>query len=460
MIFDVLYNDPNPGIITKLRVKEGKKVMKTDVLCEYRTSKKNLLKSNWEGVVMKICKHVDQTVKFGDKLAIVKRCCEVDADKFKPEMSKVSMEYFRNKLGFPSLLVYRSNPIVLSQKYTKELLMDKKLVLIVDLDETIIHTLEYDEPQNFKEIFRFRVQKGGAVQHTKLRPYVHRFLKNISNYYELQIFTFGSKAYANAIVKYLDPQKKYFQNRILSREDSINKKCKAYNLEHMFPGGDNMVCIIDDLEKVWQSVPNMIPVKPYTFVPQDAERNIDFAKCRITTALQKDEFSCLTNEGETDDYLLRLEEVLMNIHSSFYKQYEKNPQSLGNGELDLKKIVPQRKRKVLKDCNIFFSDVVIPKHNLKDSWAYRLAVNYGASVQTRLVVVGQEKTTHVVGFRECRREEEMARKHNIAMVSIDWLVDSIEKWERVDDTLYPISKGSSRRYEQYKDFKGYMKPVQ
>ena len=101
----------------------------------------------------------------------------------------------------------------------------------------------------------------------------------------------------------------------------------------------------------------------------------------------------------------------------------------------------------------------VPKHNLKDSWAYRLAVNYGASAQTSLVVVSQEKT-HVVGFRECRREEEMARKHNIAMVSIDWLVDSIEKWKRVDDTLYPISKGSSRRYEQYKDFKGYVKPVQ
>lgn len=465
MFIVVLYDDPNPGLITKLGIKEGKKVMKTDVLCEYKTSKTNVLKCNSEGTVTKICTRVNETVKTGDKLAIIKISPnirrEVDAVKLKPKMSKASMEYFRNKLGFPCSLVYRSNSTVLSQKHTNELLMEKKLVLIVDLDETIIHTLEYDEPQNFKAVFQFRSQQNVKVQHTKLRPYVHRFLRIISNYYELHIFTFGTKSYANAIVKYLDPQKKYFKNRILSREDSINSKYKVDNLKHMFPGGDNMVCIIDNLETVWQSVPNMIPVKPYIFTPEEAELNIDSAKCQITKAIgKKDEFSYLTHEDEIDDYLLRLEEVLLNIHSSFYEQYEKNPQSLDNGELDLKNIVPQWKRKVLKGCNIFFSDVVIPKHSLEDSWAYRLALNYGAAVQTGLIAAGPGKTTHIVGIRECRREEDVARKHNIAMVNIDWLVDSIEKFKRVDDNLYPISKGSSRRYEQYTNFRGCMNSVQ
>ena len=467
-LIELSYNDSNPGIITKLKVEEGSKVTEEDIFCIYRTKGEWAFTCAIEGVVRKIFVSVEQPVKFGDKLALIERCSakpvrknNVSAGFGESDNNQICREFFKKKLGFQASLVSRFHPLLLGKMHMNDLLNKKKLALIVDLDNTIIHSAKFEEPTNFKDVFQFQRMSNGPFRHVKMRPHTDRFLANISNYYELYIFTLGTKSYAKSIVKQLDPLKTYFQERILSIEDSTDGKHKFCNLKHMFPAGDNMVCIIDDNEYVWNSIPNLMRAKSYTYFDENANDSGSKYMGKFSAVSAKN-YSVTNDQSEeaheeTDNYLIHLENVLIKIHSQFYKKYEKNPQSLGNGELDLKKIVPQRKRKVLKDCNIFFSDVVIPKHNLKDSWAYRLAVNYGASVQTSLVVVGPEKTTHIVGLRECRREEEMARKHNIAMVSIDWLIDSIEKWKRVDDTLYPISKGSSRRYVQYKNFKGCMK---
>lgn len=41
----------------------------------------------------------------------------------------------------------------------------------------------------------------------------------------------------------------------------------------MFPCGDNMVCIIDDREDVWEYASNLIHVKPYHFFQHTGDIN-------------------------------------------------------------------------------------------------------------------------------------------------------------------------------------------
>jgi RNA polymerase II subunit A-like phosphatase len=52
------------------------------------------------------------------------------------------------------------------------------------------------------------------------RPGLVDFLRDMSELYELHVYTAGSRTYANAVCKGLDPDGRYFGDRILSRDES------------------------------------------------------------------------------------------------------------------------------------------------------------------------------------------------------------------------------------------------
>uniref|UniRef100_A0A671SR46 RNA polymerase II subunit A C-terminal domain phosphatase n=1 Tax=Sinocyclocheilus anshuiensis TaxID=1608454 RepID=A0A671SR46_9TELE len=143
---------------------------------------------------------------------------------------------------------------------------NRKLVLMVDLDQTLIHTTEqHCQRMSNKGIFHFQLGRGEPMLHTRLRPHCKDFLEKIAKLYELHVFTFGSRLYAHTIAGFLDPEKKLFSHRIMSRDECIDPFSKTGNLRNLFPCGDSMVCIIDDREDVWKFAPNLITVKKYIY---------------------------------------------------------------------------------------------------------------------------------------------------------------------------------------------------
>ncbi|XP_006875958.1 PREDICTED: RNA polymerase II subunit A C-terminal domain phosphatase [Chrysochloris asiatica] len=114
-------------------------------------------------------------------------------------------------------------------------------------------------------IFHFQLGRGEPMLHTRLRPHCKEFLEKVARLYELHVFTFGSRLYAHTIAGFLDPEKKLFSHRILSRDECIDPFSKTGNLRNLFPCGDSMVCIIDDREDVWKFAPNLITVKKYVY---------------------------------------------------------------------------------------------------------------------------------------------------------------------------------------------------
>ncbi|GFQ64327.1 RNA polymerase II subunit A C-terminal domain phosphatase, partial [Trichonephila clavata] len=154
------------------------------------------------------------------------------------------------------------------------LLKNRKLVLLVDLDQTLIHTTNDNVPEELPDVFHFQLYGSYSPwYHTKLRPGTVTFLENISKYYELHICTFGARLYAHKIAKILDPEGTFFSHRILSRDECFDATSKTGNLKGLFPRGDNMVCIIDDREDVWNFAPNVIHVKPYSYFRNTGDIN-------------------------------------------------------------------------------------------------------------------------------------------------------------------------------------------
>jgi len=99
--------------------------------------------------------------------------------------------------------------------------------LILDLDETLIHAdfdfkfFDHDHVVNFK-------YDGYDVSvPIFIRPGLEEFLQEVSEIFEIFIFTASKKEYADAVLNYLDPENKYFKYRFY-RENCISVKNKVY----------------------------------------------------------------------------------------------------------------------------------------------------------------------------------------------------------------------------------------
>jgi CTD small phosphatase-like protein 2 len=99
--------------------------------------------------------------------------------------------------------------------------------LILDLDETLIHA-DFDRIyKDYDAIINF-VYNGEETQvPIFIRPGLFEFLQLASQNFEIFIFTASIKEYADAVLNFLDPQKKVFKFRFY-RNDCINVKNRIF----------------------------------------------------------------------------------------------------------------------------------------------------------------------------------------------------------------------------------------
>ncbi|XP_075165552.1 RNA polymerase II subunit A C-terminal domain phosphatase Fcp1 [Haematobia irritans] len=308
---EVLSDDSNDGIVIKApveypririnrwRVREGFPVSASQVILLYEVlppeegddlptpppdTTIHKLKAQRVGVVKKRLYKDGATVKADTPLlelsacihttVIKDMCADCGADLRQNENGNTSEASVPMVHSIPDLKVTQKLAQKLGHDDTRRLLQDRKLVLLVDLDQTVIHTTNDNVPNNIKGIYHFQLYGPQSPwYHTRLRPGTPGFLERMSKFYELHICTFGARNYAHMIAQLLDPEGKFFSHRILSRDECFNATSKTDNLKALFPNGDSMVCIIDDREDVWNMASNLIQVKPYHFFQHTGDIN-------------------------------------------------------------------------------------------------------------------------------------------------------------------------------------------
>ncbi|KOS22172.1 RNA polymerase II subunit A C-terminal domain phosphatase [Escovopsis weberi] len=184
----------------------------------------------------------------------------------------------------------------------RRLLRQRKLSLVVDLDQTIIHACieptvgewqrDKMNPNHdaVKDVKSFQLNDdgprgiaSGCTYYIKLRPGLMEFLEVVSSMYELHVYTMGTRAYALNIARIVDPDKKLFGNRVISRDE--NGSITAKSLQRIFPVSTDMVVIIDDRADVWpMNRPNLIKVVPYDFFKGIGDINSSFLPKRQDTS--------------------------------------------------------------------------------------------------------------------------------------------------------------------------------
>lgn len=91
----------------------------------------------------------------------------------------------------------------------------KKYTLVLDLDETLIHTTR--EPTTIFDLkVDVTIDQSCYTVYVRKRPFLDVFLATMSRYYELVIFTAGVRRYADAVVDAVDRRRvvkrRYFRN--------------------------------------------------------------------------------------------------------------------------------------------------------------------------------------------------------------------------------------------------------
>jgi RNA polymerase II subunit A-like phosphatase len=221
---------------------------------------------------------------------------------------------------------------------SERLLAERKLILVVDLDQTVIHAAvdptigewmrDESNPNHraLKDVKTFCLEEtmpgirsphgprignpptASCWYYVKLRPGLDQFLKTMADMYEMHIYTMATKSYAKAIASIIDPDGKYFADRILSRDDSGSLMQKS--LKRLFPVSTSMVAVIDDRGDVWKWSNNLIKVMPYNFFVGIGDINSSFLPQRnggiiessmnrnIVSKLKEDQSPSSTNQPD------------------------------------------------------------------------------------------------------------------------------------------------------------------
>jgi Dullard-like phosphatase family protein len=115
-----------------------------------------------------------------------------------------------------------------SLNYSKSLDVKKLILpetnlktLILDLDETLIHSDFDGKYKDHDHTVTFISDNEEISVPVLIRPGLFEFIKNISEHFEIIVFTAGVKDYADAVLNYLDPDDRYFKHRFY-RHDCIN----------------------------------------------------------------------------------------------------------------------------------------------------------------------------------------------------------------------------------------------
>ncbi|MQL74755.1 hypothetical protein Taro_007130 [Colocasia esculenta] len=196
---------------------------------------------------------------------------------------------------------------------------EKRLVLVLDLDHTLLHTTPAlrlapgeayllrrpPPPLGQRTLFDLRETHGIL---TKLRPFVRTFLREAGAMYDLRICTKGNSAYAHRMTRLLDPEGSHFSpGDIVAREDFREKDKKSLDV---VPGGDErVVVILDDTVDVWENhLDNLVRVRPYgyfAFHGRPGEKS--FAEARL------DEEEAAGALAKSLDLLRRAHEMFLDL---------------------------------------------------------------------------------------------------------------------------------------------------
>ncbi|TVU19250.1 hypothetical protein EJB05_35389, partial [Eragrostis curvula] len=289
----------------------------------------------------------------------------------------------------------------------KNLLRERKLRLILDLDHTLINSTrlqditpaenKLDDPN--RSIFTLE----SMHMLTKLRPFVNKFLEEASDMFEMYIYTMADKAYAIEIAKLLDPGNIYFSSKIISNTDCTQQHQKG-------------------LDVVWKKhKENLILMERYHYFG---------SSCKQFGRGVKSLSELMQDERESDGALATILHVLKRIHAIFFDSAIETDLS----SRDVRQVIKAVRKHVLQGCKLVFSRVFPRNARPQDQFIWKMAEQLGAICCTDL----DSTVTHVVALDPGTDKAHWAAVNKKFLVHPRWIEAANFRWCRQPEEDFPV----------------------
>ena len=316
----------------------------------------------------------------------------------------------------------------------RRLIEERKLILVIDLDKTLIDTttvLSYQEAENLIHSDQ-TAQEGdflvfeldGTIFVVRFRPFVREFLEELYPYFHFQIYTGSQSEYAHKIVRAIDPNGKYFADRIwsITKEERLRFQTENIyekSIKNLYPCTDRLVLVLDDTPSVWYSdeggkiFKGLIQLKPFFYFIQPYQNTL--AQIDINAPY--------------DSILVNMKNLLLEVHHNFYEDFNESESHVIINLAEMKSAVFDKLHFLFVGCWDDGDDDTKNQIVIK-------AEEFGANVIDQFVPY----ITHIiVGRRGADEPCKMALNFNgIYIVSYDWFEQSHMSYQRCDEELFPF----------------------
>ena len=312
----------------------------------------------------------------------------------------------------------------IDKEFTENLIKEKKLLLILDLDNTLIHAIFDGLNRKFKlnhhkDVYELACNFNNYSEKfiLKIRPFFEFFFTEIKESYNFYIYTMGSRSYAENVCNLMNNILEKIgifikRDQIISKDDNFSSSYKS--LKRIIPFNEFMVLVLDDRPEVWSYSPNLIFTKPYYFFDEKSFK-------QGINSIDKNEFNSINNEEKNeikihrknDNFLFFVTFVLKKIHKVFYLLKNKG------FEPNVSEIYSKIKSTILIDKKIIFSGIIDKTTNIEENLYFKIAKKMGANVvenfdEGEIFCIITDK------FKPTKKIKE-AKKNKIPIVHFIWL---------------------------------------
>jgi CTD small phosphatase-like protein 2 len=157
---------------------------------------------------------------------------------------------------------------------------DRQKVLVLDMDETLIHakflmTTAQEKADDGDYVVSIATASGSdSVKiSVKMRPFLDNCLEHLAKYYEIAVFTAGEQSYADAVLDYLDEERQIIKHR-LYRQHCI-KAAEGIYVKDLRVIRDrdlaNIILVDNSIVSFAFNLDNGVPISAFTRQKHDEE---------------------------------------------------------------------------------------------------------------------------------------------------------------------------------------------
>jgi RNA polymerase II C-terminal domain phosphatase-like 3/4 len=327
----------------------------------------------------------------------------------------------------------------------QHLVRSRKLVLVLDLDHTLLNTvmcqdlIEDSSLQNAMLLLEHDINRADKTNNTrtrsmfhlehlelmtKLRPGLRLFLARMLEMFEIHINTMGSQQYADQMTNLLDPDRRWIRGSVTGlgvMEDGVLTAPMEKTLDGELQGLEDVCLIFDDTVSVWQSYrDNLIPCERYLFFPT-SRKQFGLGGLSLLDLGQ--------DESADKGMLSRAMTIFESIRNSYFALLDVAKYSMPS----VRDVLRMQRKKVLEGVHIVFSRVFPINMDPSKHTLWSSAEDFGAMCSAELT----DATTHVVATVASTHKVNLARrKKSIYIVTPHWLEASMLHWERAKEDQF------------------------